>query len=35
MIPKYSAIPSQEALYFREKQFYPDKVKIMMTKSVQ
>ena len=34
MIPKYAAIPSQEVLYFREKQFHPDKVKIMMTKSV-
>ena len=34
-MPKYAAIPSQEVLYFREKQFHPEKVKIMMTKSVQ
>ena len=36
LIPKYGAMtqPSQEVLYAREK-YQPEKVKIMMTKSVQ
>lgn len=33
-VPKFLQIPSQEMLYAREKQYLPEKVKILMTKNM-
>lgn len=34
-VPSFLSVPSQEVLYAKERKYYPEKVKIMMTKSSQ